>query len=128
MTDQTFKTSDFFAGPVRQGDLLGFDVISIRRLFYCDWQFRAVPLSSPFVATQGTVSKTIVEQHRADPLARPGVSPFQDVYVHLLDYRGRLYIINGHHRLYAAKERGDAVIEAWVARLDNDGERDPATA
>ena len=80
------------------------------------WEWVDLDLASPIVASQGTLSTEIVAAFVDDPHRRPrGIARDPDPILVRVD--GRVFVVDGHHRLTAAMIRGDETLRCWVGNL-----------
>lgn len=82
---------------------------------WTDTQWRAAPVRS--VRLTGLIATNrghYLDEQRVASYVRssPGGKPY------VLEHRGRLYCVDGHHRATAAYRRGDTHIRVHVKRLD----------
>lgn len=108
------RTRDVFGGVVSYR-MLGISPWDVKYRV-SDWALIDLALSSPLIATQGTLSTEIVAAFVDDRHRRPrGIMRDPDPILVRID--GRVYVIDGHHRITAAKVRGDATLRCWIGTL-----------
>lgn len=97
---------------------------------YHFWQNRAnlgmVNIKNrPVYATQSHVSQRHIDKYRHDPHAAPHFPGYGEYAGNeapmFVTHEGRLHAIEGHHRVAAALQRGDAMIHAWHYDADRHG-------
>jgi hypothetical protein len=108
-------TDGLFAARV-SGAAVGVGLADVLSIPSRAWLLVDLPTDAPFIATQRTVSPRIVAQYVADPLSRSYV--LRSAYPLIVERDGCRYIADGHHRIVAARLRGDDTITVWLTPLD----------
>ena len=81
------------------------------------WHSKMLDLSTPLHTRQGHIDPSLVEKYRAS-----GKGPGKHEAPEVVHYQGQHLVLNGHHRIAAAKQNGQRRLKVNFKEIGSNGE------